>query len=207
MSEIEQQPVTLLALAGSLRAASYNRRLVRLAAELAPAGVRLVEYTDLNTVEPFDEDVEGNGATPGADAFRAAVAAADGVFIVTPEYNGSVPGALKNALDWASRAPDAPRNDLQRSPMYGTPVAVASVSTGQFGAVWARDELLKSLRTQGARAVVEPSVTVPNAATAFNEDGTLTSAELQAKLVALVTALGVTSRTVRDALARIAAGG
>ena len=205
MTETEQQPVTLLALAGSLREASYNRRLVRLAAELAPDGVNVVEYTDLRTVEPFDEDVEGTNTTPGAHAFNEAVRAADGVLIVTPEYNGSIPGTLKNALDWASRSPEAPHGNLQGSPMYGKPVAVASVSTGQFGAVWARDELLKSLRTQGARAVVEPSVTVPNAATAFNDDGTLVNGDLQAKLVELVTALATTSGAVRDALARIAA--
>ncbi|MCW2949968.1 MAG: NAD(P)H-dependent oxidoreductase [Thermoleophilia bacterium] len=198
------QPVHIMVLAGSLREASYNRRLAHLAVELAPQHVELREYTDLRLVEPFDEDAEGTGATPGADAFRSALASADGVFIATPEYNGSIPGALKNALDWASRADTAPRNELQRSPMFGKPVAVASVSTGQFGAVWARDELLKSLRTQGARAVVEPSVTVPNAATAFADGGSLRNTELQAKLVELVTNLATSARSMREALARSA---
>lgn len=205
MSIQPEQPVKVLALAGSLREASFNRRLVRLAAELAPEGIELVEYRDLRDVEPFDEDVEGNGATPGADAFRAAIDAADAVLIVTPEYNASIPGQLKNALDWSSRAHQAPHGDLQRSVMYGKPVAAASVSTGQFGAVWARDELIKSLRTQGARVVTEPSVAVPNAATAFDQDEALASPDLQEKLLQLVTNLGTTAAAVRTARARVAA--
>src|SRR5690606_10700651 len=107
--ETEQgHPIRILALAGSLREASLNRRLVRLATELVPTGVELVSFDGLGAVEPYDGDVEdGAGIPPGAQAFIDAIRNSDGLFIATPEYNGSVPGQLKNALDWASRADGA----------------------------------------------------------------------------------------------------
>ncbi len=201
------EPIRILGVAGSLREASMNRRLARLAGQLVPEGVEFVEYDALHTVEPYDEDIEANGFPPGAARFAAAIRDADGVFIATPEYNGSVPGQLKNALDWASRADgtvDAP-SQLQGSPLYGVPVAVASASNGQFGAVWARDELVKVLRTQGARPISEPSVTVPKGDTAFADDGTLINAEANERVRQLVDELVAMVRRLREARERAAA--
>ncbi|MCW2960709.1 MAG: NAD(P)H-dependent oxidoreductase [Thermoleophilia bacterium] len=192
-------PIRVLGVAGSLREASFNRRLVRLAATLLPADVEFVPFHDIAAVEPFDEDVEAEGTPPGAAAWKDALQSVDAVFISTPEYNGSVPGALKNAFDWASRADVAPYNDIQRSPMYGIPTAVASASSGQFGGVWARDEFMKSLRTQGARAVDEPKVTIPSSHSAFGPDETLTNTALSGRLVELLDNLVAQARLVRAA--------
>jgi chromate reductase len=184
-----------------------NRRLARLAARLAPDGVELVEFDALSSVEPFDEDVEATGFPPGAARLAAAVRAADGVFVATPEYNGSVPGQLKNALDWLSR-PDGARPEatkLQASPLFGVPVAVASASDGQFGAVWARDELVKVLRTQGARPIAEPSVTIPKGDTAFDDEGDLLVSAQRENLAGLVAELAETVTALRVARARAAA--
>lgn len=200
-------PIRILGVAGSLREASYSRRLVRLAAALADELATPVEFTvfdGLGAVEPFDADLETDGGPAGVQAFRAALAQADAVFVATPEYNASIPGVLKNAFDWASRAADAPHNDLQRSSMYGISAAVVSSSTGQFGGVWARDEMVKALRTQGARVVVDPQFAVPNAATAFDDDGELVQSDARANLAALLDALAAQARAVRDARARLA---
>lgn len=197
------QPIRILGVAGSLREASINRRLARLAGRLVPEGVEFVEYDALASVEPFDEDVEAGGFPPGAAHFAAAVRAADGVFLATPEYNGSIPGQLKNALDWASRNDGALADvsGLQASPLYGRPAAVASASNGQFGAVWARDELVKVLRTQGARPISEPSITIPNGATAYAEDGTLANTEANDRVRELVEQLVAMVRMLRQARA------
>lgn len=202
----EQQPIRILAIAGSLREASMNRRLTRLAARLAPAGVELVEFDALSAIEPFDEDLERTGFPPGAAQLAAAVRAADGVFVATPEYNGSIPGQLKNAFDWLSRPDLTPgEGGLQASPMFGRPVAVASASNGQFGAVWARDELVKALRTQGARPLHEPSVTIPLGHEAFDDDGSLKNADAQERLSGLVASLVDTIHALRAARARVQA--
>ncbi|MCW2956355.1 MAG: NAD(P)H-dependent oxidoreductase [Thermoleophilia bacterium] len=203
----EPTPIRILGVAGSLRDASFNRRIVGLAAALAGAsdGVEFIEFTDLASIEHFDEDIEVDGTPPGAEAWKDAVRDADAIFVATPEYNGSIPGALKNAFDWASRADVAPFNDLQRSPMYGTPVAVTSASSGQFGGVWARDELMKSLRTQGARAVDEPKVAVPSVKDAFTDDGRLANDALQGRLAELMVNLAEQARLVRAAQQRNAA--
>lgn len=203
----ETDPIRILALSGSLREASLNRRLVRLAAALAPDGVELVTFDGLDAVEPYHGDVEeSEGFPPGARAFVEAIRDVDGLFIATPEYNGSVPGQLKNALDWASR-PDGAVDaaGLQGSPTFGVPVAVASASTGQFGALWARDELAKILRTQGARPITEPSVTIANGADAFAEDGTLRNAAAMERLEGLLAQLATTVRQLRAARAAQAA--
>lgn len=198
----EDAPIRILGVAGSLREASYSRRLVRLAAELSAEleqPVEFVEFDALRDIEHFDEDLEPFGVPNGVRAWRDALADTDAVLIATPEYNASIPGTLKNALDWASRADDAPYRDLPRSGMYGMPVAVISSSTGQFGGAWARDELAKSLRTQGARVVRDPSVAVPNAETAFTADGDLVSATQRDKLRDELTVLVESARMVRTA--------
>jgi len=188
-------------LPGSLREASLSRRLARHAASLAPAELELVAFDALAAVEPFNEDLEApTGFPPGAAALAAALRAADGALIVTPEYNGSIPGQLKNALDWMSRPEDA-AGGLAESVVFGMPVMVASISTGQFGAAWARDELVKVLRTQGARPIHEPAVSVPRGAEAFDDDGALSSAQTTDRLVDLLGQLGRTIEQLRAARA------
>ena len=206
MSIDADTPIRILSIAGSLREASMNRRLARLAARLAPDGVTLIQYEDLASVEPFDEDVEVGGFPTGAAALSALVREHDGVLITTPEYNGSVPGQLKNALDWLSRADGArpDKESLQASALFGVPVAVASASDGQFGAVWSRDELVKVLRTQGARPIAEPSVTIPKGNTAFDHGGNLLVTAQQENLAGLVAKLAETVTVLRAARARAA---
>jgi chromate reductase len=135
--------VRLLGIPGSLRAGSHNRRLLQLAAESLPDGVELAVWEGLRDLPAFDEDDESAPSLAVA-GFRAAVAGADAVLIATPEYNGSIPGALKNALDWGSR----PR---ETSVFRGKPVAVIGASAGSFGGVWAHAETKKVLGLMGAR--------------------------------------------------------
>lgn len=145
----------VLAIAGSLRRDSHNAALLRAAREAAPEGVSVEIWEGLRAVPPYDQDDDAAGPGPVVEELRARVAAADAVLFATPEYNASVPGVLKNAVDWLSRP--FPGNAL-----WGTPVAVTGASTGQFGAVWAQEELRKVLRTAGAR-VLKDGVTVAKA--------------------------------------------
>jgi chromate reductase, NAD(P)H dehydrogenase (quinone) len=156
----------VLAIAGSLRRDSLNHALLRAAAERLPAGAELVEFDRLREIPPYDADLEADGAVAPAavEALREAMREADAVLIATPEYNHSIPGALKNALDWASRP-------AGESALTGTPAAVIGASTGMFGAVWAQAELRKVLGALGGR-VVETELPVPHAAQAY-EDGRL----------------------------------
>ena len=137
--------MTILGIAGSLRAGSHNAQLLRLAAEELPEGVELVVFDGLAEIPAFDEDLE-DLAPDAVDALKAAIAEADGILIATPEYNGSIPGALKNALDWVSRP-------IAESPIRRKPVAVIGASTSAFGAVWAQRELKKVLGVMGARVL------------------------------------------------------
>ena len=135
----------VLGIAGSLREGSYNRQLLRLAGENVPDGVDFAVWDGLADLPAYSEDDEGGGSLPVA-AFRSAVAGADAVLIATPEYNGSIPGALKNALDWGSR----PRASAV---FRGKPVAVISASPGSFGGIWAAAETKKILGLMGSRVV------------------------------------------------------
>ena len=158
----------VLAISGSLRRDSHNRALLRAAGELLPAGVELVEFDGLKAIPPFDEDDE---ATPGAavEHWREQLEQADALLFATPEYNHSIPGALKNAVDWASR-PSA------SAALRNKPAAVIGTSTGMFGAVWAQAELRKSLAAAGAR-VIDRELPVPDAENAFAPDGQLAEHE------------------------------
>lgn len=154
----------VLGISGSLRADSHNSRLLRAAASQLPPGVELVMFEGLADIPAFDEDREAipHGAV---EAWRDAIASADALLFATPEYNSSVPGALKNAIDWASRPTDAPV-------LRGKPAAVVGASSGMFGAVWAQAELRKVLSAAGAR-VVDRELPVGNASEAFSRDGSL----------------------------------
>ncbi len=137
--------MTILGIAGSLRAGSHNTQLLRLAAEELPEGVELVVFDGLAEIPAFDQDLE-DLAPDAVDGLKAAIAEADAILIATPEYNGSIPGALKNALDWVSRP-------IAESPIRRKPVAVIGASTSAFGAVWAQRELKKVLGVMGARVL------------------------------------------------------
>ena len=124
----------VLGISGSLRRDSLNSALLRVAAERLPGGAELVEFDRLGEVPPYDEDLEKGEPTPDAvRELREAIRAADAVLISTPEYNHSIPGQLKNALDWASRP-------AGQSALQGKPAAAIGASTGMFGAVWAQAE-------------------------------------------------------------------
>lgn len=158
--------VRLLGICGSLRVGSYNLRLLRAAQELLPARAELTIFGTLKLVEPFDEDDEA--APPrGAVLVRAAIASAAGLLIATPEYNSSLPGLLKNALDWASRP-----NGM--SALSAKPVAVIGASPSPFGAAWAQAETRKVLATSGAQ-VIEAQLALAGAFEQFDATGHLKS--------------------------------
>src|ERR687887_2565772 len=152
----------VLAISGSLRRGSHNTRLLRIAAELAPPSVEIELFDGLKQVPPYDEDDDTDPAPAGARRLREAIAEADALLIATPEYNSSLPGQLKNALDWASRP--FPDNVLRNKP-----VAVIGASTGMFGAVWAQAEARKVLGSAGAR-VMDAELPVAAADVAFDGD-------------------------------------
>ena len=151
----------VLGISGSLRRDSYNHALLREAAERLPGGAELIEFERLVEIPPYDADLEELAAPEPVQALREAIREADGVLIATPEYNHSIPGVLKNALDWASRP-------AGKSAMNGKPAAVVGASTGMFGAVWAQAETRKVLGALGAR-VVESELPVAKAADLYSD--------------------------------------
>lgn len=163
--------VNVLGVCGSLRRASFNRQLLRVAATELPQGARLEVFDGLAEIPPYNDD---SPASRSVGRFRDAIAATDAVLIATPEYNSSVPGQLKNALDWASRP--FPHNALR-----GKATAVIGVSTGLFGAVWAQAELRKVLAAIGAN-VVDAELPVGQAHAAFLDDGGLVDPDLRSRL-------------------------
>jgi chromate reductase len=171
----------VLGLSGSLRRDSYNARLLRAAASELPPGTEFEVWDGLRDLPHYDEDVDGDAAPRIARDLRDAVAGADALLISTPEYNASIPGALKNAIDWASR----PR---ATSSLKGKPALVVGASTGLFGAVWAQAELRKVLKTAGADPL-EEEVPVGQAHEAFDDDGALRDPDLRDALADAVAAL------------------
>jgi chromate reductase len=170
----------ILAISGSLRRDSHNTALLRAAADLLPPGVDFTRYAELEQIPPFNED-RLEQVPAAVENLRAAVAAADGVLIATPEYNSSIPGVLKNALDWLSRP-------LIESPLRNKPAAVIGASTGMFGAVWAQAETRKVLAAIGAR-VLDLELPVPTAHEQFSDSGRLTDEDLENELAAAIQAL------------------
>lgn len=144
----------VLGISGSLRRDSHNTELLRTAAELLAPGTEWVLHDGLRDIPAFDADEE-HAAPPAVVRLRDEIAAADVVLFSTPEYNSSIPGHLKNALDWVSRP-------METNTLRNKPVAVIGASTGMFGAVWAQAELRKVLASIGAR-VVDAELPVPSA--------------------------------------------
>lgn len=156
---------TILGIAGSLRRASLNRTLLTAAGQELPEHASLVIFDGLGDVPPFDEDAEAGEVPPAVAELRAAIEAADGLLFATPEYNGSIPGQLKNALDWASRPREA-------ASLAGKPAMVIGASPLPQGATWAQQELRKVLGLTGAE-VTDSHLPVPHSFRQFDENGGL----------------------------------
>jgi chromate reductase len=176
----------VLGISGSLRRESHNTALLRAAAELLPGGADLEIWGGLRGVPPYDEDDDAEQAPAAVASLRDAIAGADAILFASPEYNHSVPGQLKNALDWASRP-------LATSPLRNKPVAVVGASRGAFGAVWAQAELRKVLAATGAR-VVDGEVAVGHAHERFGPEGRLEDEPLRRQLGEVVEALVAVTR-------------
>src|SRR6201991_3928161 len=146
--------VNVLALVGSLRAASINRQLAELAAETAPEGVAVTVFEGLGDLPFYNEDIDNENVPASVVALREAAGEADAALVVTPEYNGSIPGVLKNAIDWLSRP-------FGNGALKGKPMAVVGGSFGQYGGVWAHDETRKSFGIAGAGVVESIKLSVP----------------------------------------------
>jgi chromate reductase len=171
----------VLGVAGSLRQDSYNRRLLRSAQDLLPAGFGFRLLGGLASVPPYNEDVDGKGAPAAVGRLRTAISRSQWLIIATPEYNGSVPGVLKNALDWASRP--FPDNCLRDKPAL-----VIGASSGYFGAAWAQADLRRILKVAGAR-VIDQQISPVRAEYDFDELGQLVSETVKADVSAALKLL------------------
>jgi len=180
------KPITVLGIAGSLRAGSTNRALLRAAADVAPYGVEIVEF-DLAGIPFYDGDVEAEGDPERVRELKEAIAAADALLIATPEYNLGTSGVLKNAIDWASRPPF-------HSPLADKPVALMGASTGHGGTRRAQEQVRAALEHPRAH-VLDESLLVPESYASF-EDGELVDAATREALGDLVQTLAAAVPTL-----------
>ena len=180
----------VLAISGSLRRGSHNTELLRAAEDLLPPSVELELFDGLKAVEPYDEDDDVGEGPAGARRLRDAIEAADAILIATPEYNSSLPGQLKNAIDWASRP-------LRENALWGKPVAVVGASTGMFGAVWSQAEVRKAVGASGGR-VIDKDLPVGHADQAFTDDGRLTDLELHNRYLEILDELVVLAEQIEQ---------
>jgi len=182
---MSNQPIRILGIAGSLRAASFNRALLRAAVELAPSGVEITTFDELGAVPFYDGDVEVAGEPKAVNALRTALDAADAVLFVTPEYNDGTSAVLKNAIDWASRPP-------QRT-IAGKVVAVMGSSVTPGGARGGIESVKRSLRRAGSD-VLDEQVAIPSVADAFDAGLRLTDNLVRSEVAALVATLATRAR-------------
>ena len=188
MATTSRPSLTFLGIAGSLRSASYNRGLIRAAAEAAPAGTSVVPY-DLADIPMFNADVEAGGDPPPVADFKRAIAAADALVIATPEYNHCVPGVLKNAIDWASRP-------ARESVLSGKPVAIMGASTGRGATARAQAHLRDGLAYTNGLVLPLPEVLVDFARDRFDDEGNLTDAETAGEVRDLLVSLAAWTKRV-----------
>ena len=163
---MSDKPIRVLGFAGSLRAASFNRALLRAAQSQAPAGMS-IDIFDLAPVPLYNGDVEARGDPEGVAAFKTAITAADGLLLVTPEYNHGVPGVMKNAVDWASRPPSG-------SPLSGKPVGIIGASPGMTGSARGQSQLRQAFEFTNCYCMPQPEFLVFKAHEKFGPDGALT---------------------------------
>jgi chromate reductase len=181
----------VLAISGSLRAASHNTALLRAASGLAPDGVEVDLYEGLELLPPYNEDHDTDERPEEVARLRDAIARADAVLFATPEYNGSVPGQLKNAVDWASRP-------HRQAALWGKPVGVVGASRSEYGALWAQDHLRKALGIAGAR-VADVELALGKAHERITPDGELTDIQAREQLSAVVAELSMAARPLAQA--------
>lgn len=173
----------VLGISGSLRKGSFNSALLRAAQELAPSGMAISEAA-IGEIPLYNEDVRTAGVPPSVQAFRDAIAAADAILFVTPEYNYSIPGVLKNAIDWASRPPNPP--------FTGKPVAIMSASVGSLGGSRAQYHLRQVFVFLDMKPLNRPEVFVANAAQKFDAEGRLIDDDTKKTVRKLLDALAAT---------------
>ena len=183
------QPFRILGIAGSVRRGSYNRGLLRAARADAPDGVDIGEL-DLATIPIFNEDVEAQGDPPSVRLLKEQIRAADALLIAAPEYNYSIPGVLKNAIDWASRPP-------RDSPLRHKPIALMGASPGGFGTVRSQLALRQVFVFTKSYVLLEPEVHVSAAGDKFDAEGHLTDGTTRQNVRALVLALVEWARLLR----------
>ena len=179
--------VRITGIAGSLRRESFNRKLLHAAAHEMPHAAELTVWDGLGAVHPFSEDPEAAPAPAGVTDLRQVIAEADGLLFATPEYNGSVPGQLKNAIEWASRPP-------RGGVLQGKPAAVISASPTPHGAAWAQAGLRKILKIAGAD-ICDSGPAVPRIPGQFTPGGLLADPAMNRGL----------TQVIADLLARAAA--
>lgn len=190
MATSPRPPLTFLGIAGSLRNGSYNRGLIRAAAEAAPTGTRVLTY-ELAEIPMFNADVEAAGDPVAVADFKRAIAGADALLIATPEYNHCVPGVLKNAIDWASRP-------ARQSVLTGLPVAIMGASSGRGGTARAQAHLRYGLAYTNGFVLPLPEVLVDFARDKFDGEGTLIDPETRKEIRDLLVSLAAwTSRLAR----------
>lgn len=161
------EPLHILGVCGSLRAASFNRGLLRAAIELAPSDMTIDTFDDLALIPPYNGDHDGDHLHESVEAFKDAIKKADGVLFVTPEYNYSVPGQLKNAIDWASRGG-------AHSPLWRKPCAIMGTAPGIGGTVRMQHHLRQVLVFTDSPVLTQPEVILPKAADRFDANQNLT---------------------------------
>ncbi|CAL9623698.1 NAD(P)H-dependent oxidoreductase [Streptomyces sp. enrichment culture] len=175
--------VRILALVGSLRAGSHNRQLAEAAVKHAPEGAQIELFEGLAEVPFYNEDIDVEGSVPAAAVrLREAAAAADALLLFSPEYNGTMPAVLKNAIDWLSRPYGA-------GALVGKPVAVVGTAFGQYGGVWAQDEARKAVGIAGGKVLEDVKMSVPGSVTRFAEIHPADDAEVVEQLTAVLSAV------------------
>ncbi|MER5296683.1 NAD(P)H-dependent oxidoreductase [Streptomyces pharetrae] len=175
--------VRILALVGSLRAGSHNRQLAEAAVKHAPEGADIQLFEGLAEIPFYNEDIDVEGSVPAAALrLREAVAAADALLLFTPEYNGTMPAVLKNAIDWLSRPYGA-------GAIVGKAVAVVGTAFGQYGGVWAHDDTRKSVGVAGAKVLEDVKLSIPGSLQRFAETHPADDTEVAAQLTEVVARL------------------
>ncbi|MFF0221370.1 NADPH-dependent FMN reductase [Streptomyces sp. NPDC004629] len=175
--------VRILALVGSLRAGSTNRQLAEAAVKVAPEGAEVTVFEGLADIPFYNEDIDVEGSVPAAAAkLREKAQAADAFLLFSPEYNGTIPAVLKNAIDWLSRPYGA-------SGFGGKPVAVIGTAFGQYGGVWAQDEARKAVGIAGGKVIEDIKLSIPSSVTRFAETHPSDDAEVAAQLTEVVARL------------------